>query len=121
LRIASVEVGQKLVKVEIWEAGHLGAPLLAPYYKAAKAVLIVFDPGDPQALAYVRRAMEMTHAGQICIAVAHLKGDLTLEPSLEIQNYCEANGIQLESANAQKDLNVSPLFLHICQKCVRTT
>lgn len=112
-------MGQKVVKVEVWEAGQLGAPLLASYYKAAKAVLVVFDPADSQALTQIRRTREMTHAGQVCTAVAHLKGDQVQEPSLEIQTYCEANGIQLETANAQKDLNVGPLFLHICQKCLQ--
>lgn len=119
LRIASVEMGQKVVKVEVWEAGQLGAPLLASYYKAAKAVLVVFDPADSQALTQIRRTREMTHAGQVCMAVAHLKGDQVQEPSLEIQTYCEANGIQLETANAQKDLNVGPLFLQVCQKCLQ--
>lgn len=121
LRIASVEIEQKQVKVEVWEAGQLNPPLLAPYYKAAKAVLVVFDPADPQALTHIRRSREMTHAGQGCVAVAHLKGDQPLELPLEVQTYCQANGIQLETANAQTDLNVGPLFLQVCQTCLRST
>ena len=121
LKIASVEIGQKQTKVEVWEAGQIGASLLVPYYKAAKAVLVVFDPADPLALTHIRRTREMTHAGQSCVAVAHLKGDQTLELPLEVQTYCEASGIQLETANAQTDLNVGPLFLQVCQTCLRST
>ena len=119
LRIASVDVGQRLVKVEVWEAGWLAAPLLAPYYKAAKAVLIVFDPADPQALEQLCRAREQTTPGQLCVAIAHLKADQASPPSLEVQTYCKAHSIQLETANAQKDLNVGPLFTDICIKCLQ--
>lgn len=113
-----MEVGQRLVKVEVWEAGQLEAPLLAPYYKAAKAVLVVFDPVDPQALEQLRRVRELTSSGQLCVAIAHLKADQVLQPSMDVQVYCEANSIQLETANALKDLNVGPLFTDICQKCL---
>jgi hypothetical protein len=118
LRIASVEVEERLVKVEVWEAGQLDAPLLAPYYKAAKAVLIVFDPTDAQALEQLQKYREMTHSGQLCVAVAHLKEDQTLQPSQEVLAYCAANHIQVEVANALTDLNVDSLFTDICQKCL---
>ena len=113
-----MEVGQRLVKVEVWEVGQLDAPLLAPYYKAAKAVLIVFDPSDPQALEHLQKDREMTHSGQLCVAVAHLKEDQTLQPSQEMLAYCAANHVQLEVANARTDLNVDSLFTDICQKCL---
>lgn len=118
LRIASVEVGQRLVKVEVWEAGQLDAPLLAPYYRAAKAVLIVFDPSDSQALEQLRLYREMIHSGQLCIAVAHLKEAQTTQPAQAIIAYCAANQIQLEVANARTDLNVDSLFMDVCQKCL---
>lgn len=119
LRIDTLEVAERLVKMEVWEAGQIDTPLLAPYYKAAKAVIVVFDPADTaESLAEITRVRDMTHTGQLCVAVAHLKGEQTLEPSPEIRSYCTANGVQLETANAQADLNVLPLFLSVCQKCL---
>lgn len=115
-----MSLGVTQVKLHIWEAGgspHL-LPLITSYYKAAKGVVLVFDPLNFESCEYAKRARELVPEANVCVAVAHTVA--SGEPSADITEFFRTRKTKLVLANAKESRSVDSVFCELCEECIQS-
>lgn len=120
LSLSYTPVDGREVKLEIWDtSGHpCFQHQLAPYYRSAKAVLLVFNPSLRASFLHIQKAIQLIPAARSYLVVSHRIGWDDDVSNAEIDHFCRVAKVKWTEVSAASGLNVQKAFIDLCKEAL---
>lgn len=103
--------------MEIWDtSGNPGFQhQLAPYYRSAKAVLLVFNPSSRATFTHIQKVIQLIPSARSYLVVSHRIGWEDDVSNAEIDHFCRVAKVKWLEVSAASGLNVQSTFVELCK------
>jgi len=120
LSLHYTQIEGREVKLEIWDtSGHPGYQhQLAPYYRSAKAALLVFNPSIRATFLHLQKAIQQIPSARSYLVLSHRIGWDDDVSTAEIDHFCRVAKVKWAEASAASGLNVQKAFIELCKEAL---